>query len=60
MYSEAVVMTLAGRPQDALAALRSAIAKGYSPEEARNDPELKNLQGLPEFQKLVGRPPAGK
>ncbi len=60
IYNEAVVLSLAGRTSDALAALRTAIAKGYPRDEAKNDPELKNLQNLPEFQKLVGQPPAGK
>jgi len=60
MYNEVVVLALSGKKQEALQALRATIAKGYPAEEARNDPELKNLQSLPEFQKLVGRPPAGQ
>ena len=59
MYDEAVVMTLGGKRADALDALRNAFAKGYSVDEAKNDPELKDLQNLPEFQKMVSRP-AGK
>ncbi len=33
--------------------LREAFQKGYSPEEALNDPDLGKLQSLPEFSKLV-------
>jgi hypothetical protein len=47
------VSTLGGKTSDALAALKEAFAKGYSPEEAQNDPELVRLKGLPEFHKLV-------
>lgn len=53
LYSETQVFALAGKQSDALHSLRAAIEKGYSPEEARNDPELRSLQGLPEFAKLV-------
>jgi eukaryotic-like serine/threonine-protein kinase len=55
VYSEAVVEALAGRQQDALKALHEALEKGYSADQARNDPELKNLQGNPEFDKLLTR-----
>jgi hypothetical protein len=47
------VKTLAGKPDEALVALKEAFEKGYSPEEAQNDPELAKLKGLPEFGKLV-------
>jgi serine/threonine-protein kinase len=53
IYNEAQVMALASRPDAALKALREAFQKGYSPEEARNDPELKSLEGRPEFEKLL-------
>jgi eukaryotic-like serine/threonine-protein kinase len=53
VYSEAVVDALGGRHQDALKALREAFGKGYSTEQAKNDPELKDLQGTPEFNRLV-------
>jgi Flp pilus assembly protein TadD len=53
LYSETQVLALAGKQSDALHSLRAAIEKGYSPEEARNDPELRSLQGLPEFARLV-------
>jgi len=53
IYNEAAVQALANHPEEALKALREAFQKGYSPEEARNDPELKSLQGRPEFEKLL-------
>jgi eukaryotic-like serine/threonine-protein kinase len=53
IYDEAVVYTLTGRPAEALTSLREAFQKGYSLQEARNDPELANLQSRPEFAKLV-------
>jgi len=52
IYNEAEVQALANHPAEALKALRDAFQKGYSPEEARNDPELKGLEG-PEFDKLL-------
>jgi tetratricopeptide (TPR) repeat protein len=52
-YSEALVHALAGRTPDALRSLRQAFQSGYPAQEAVNDPELKNLQSLPEFDKLV-------
>ena len=53
IYDEAVVYTLTGRPAEALTSLREAFQKGYSLQEAKNDPELANLQSRPEFAKLV-------
>jgi tetratricopeptide (TPR) repeat protein len=53
MYSEVQVKTLVGKPEDALKPLRQALEKGYSPQEAWNDPELAKLQGLPQFSQLV-------
>ncbi len=52
-YSEAVVHALAGRNADALRVLREAFQNGYPAKEARSDPELKKLQSLPEFEKLM-------
>ena len=48
-----MVQNLAGHPQKALKALSEALQKGYSPQEARDDPELANLQRLPAFARLV-------
>jgi Flp pilus assembly protein TadD len=53
MYSETQVKTLIGRPEDALKSLRPALQKGYSAQEAWNDPELQKLQALPQFLQLV-------
>ncbi len=52
-YIEAVVHSLAGRKPDALRVLREAFSSGYPAKEARSDPELKDLQALPEFEKLM-------
>jgi adenylate cyclase len=53
VYGEAVVDTLGGRQQEALKALHEAFQKGYSTDQARNDPELNSLRGIPEFDKLL-------
>ncbi len=53
MYSEAVVKTLIGKPEEALKSLRMALEKGYAAQEAWNDPELQKLQALPQFSQLV-------
>jgi eukaryotic-like serine/threonine-protein kinase len=53
MYWEAVVKALAGKPEDALKPLKLALSKGYSAQEAWNDPELQKLQALPQFAQLV-------
>jgi tetratricopeptide (TPR) repeat protein len=53
MYSEVQVKALIGKPEDALKALRPALQKGYSAQEAWNDPELAKLQALPQFSQLV-------
>jgi len=53
IYNEAVIQALANHPDEAIKALREAFQKGYSPEEARNDPELKSLEGHPAFEELL-------
>ena len=53
IYNEAEVRALSSQPAEALKPLREAFQKGYSSEEARNDPELKRLEGLPEFANLL-------
>ncbi len=53
MYSEALVKALVGKPEDAVKALKLALEKGYSAQEAWNDPELQKLQALPQFAQLV-------
>jgi eukaryotic-like serine/threonine-protein kinase len=54
IYDQAQIYALSGKTKEALTALREAFQKGYSPEEALNDPELVSIKGLPEFTKLVG------
>ena len=53
LYYQAEVYSLAKRPKEALETLRQALKRGYSVEEARNDPELESLNTLPEFAKLL-------
>jgi Flp pilus assembly protein TadD len=53
MYSEALVRTMIGKPEEALKSLRLALEKGYPAQEAWNDPELQKLQALPQFSQLV-------
>ena len=55
MYSEALVRTLVGKPEDAIKPLRLALEKGYPAQEAWNDPELQKLQALPQFSQLVNQ-----
>jgi len=53
IYIEAVVQNLAGQRQEAFKPHGEALKQGYAPQEAKDDPELANLQGLPEFARLV-------
>jgi eukaryotic-like serine/threonine-protein kinase len=53
LYDQAEVFAITGRSAEALKALREALQKGYSLEQAKIDPELATLQSLSEFQKLV-------
>ncbi len=53
LYAQAQIYGLGGKPAEAMATLRDAFKKGYSPEEALNDSELSSLKGLPEFTKLI-------
>jgi tetratricopeptide (TPR) repeat protein len=53
IYTEGVVQAIAGHHQEALACLHEAFKKGLPPSDAENNPELKDLQGQPEFQRLV-------
>ncbi|MGA9641169.1 MAG: tetratricopeptide repeat protein [Terriglobales bacterium] len=53
LYSEVQVKALIGNREDALKSLRLALQKGYSAQEAWNDPELQKLQTLPQFTQLV-------
>jgi len=53
LYSEAQVKTLIGKPDEAMKSLKMALEKGYSAQEAWNDPELQKLRALPQFSQLV-------
>jgi tetratricopeptide (TPR) repeat protein/TolB-like protein len=53
LYSQAQIYALAQKQKEALTTLREAFQKGYSSEEALNDPELGALKSLPEFAKLI-------
>jgi eukaryotic-like serine/threonine-protein kinase len=53
IYRQGVVEAIAGRPEEALKTLREAFQKGYPPNDAQNDPELKDLRARPEFGNLV-------
>jgi len=55
IYSEALVKALVGKPEDAIKPLKLALEKGYSAQEAWNDPELQKLQALPQFSQLVNQ-----
>jgi eukaryotic-like serine/threonine-protein kinase len=53
IHTQGVVEAIAGRPEEALKTLREAFQKGYPPDDAENDPELKSLRSRPQFENLV-------
>lgn len=53
LYTQAVVDCLAGRKEASVSILSEALQKGYSLKEAENDPELADLQKLPQFDQLL-------
>ncbi|MGH9714654.1 MAG: protein kinase domain-containing protein [Candidatus Acidiferrales bacterium] len=53
IYDQATVENLAGKTAEALRTLHEAFSKGYPVKGAQGDPELANLQSLPEFQAMV-------
>jgi tetratricopeptide (TPR) repeat protein len=53
LYFQAMVDCMAGKKNEALEALHEALRKGYPKEEAQSDPELKDLQGLPQFAAMM-------
>jgi len=55
LYNQAVVDCLANRREESLSVLEQALQKGYSLEETKNDPELSELQKLPQFAQLVDK-----
>ena len=53
VYQAAVVHSLAGHFDDSLAALRQALALGYSRQLASEDEDLSGLRGRTDFQALI-------
>jgi len=58
LYFAAVAYEVAGRREDALAALGRALRAGYSLETVRRDPELVKLRADPRFYRLVLKSPS--
>lgn len=54
-YKRAVVDSLAGRRDEALKDLKRALELGINRREAREDPDLAAIRGLPEFAALVSQ-----
>ena len=55
-YNLACSLTLLGKPKEALQTLDHAISIGYDDLEwMSNDPDLKKLQPLPQFQQLLAQ-----
>lgn len=52
-YFQAVIECIAGNKSEAMKALDQALRQGYPAQEAQSDPELKNLQTLPEFAAMM-------
>jgi tetratricopeptide (TPR) repeat protein/TolB-like protein len=53
IHTQGVVEAIAGHAEEALKTLREAFQRGYPPDDAENDPELKDLRARPEFGNLV-------
>ena len=53
VYFQAVVECIAGQKSEALKDLQQALKQGYPAQEAQSDPELKDLQKLPEFTAMM-------
>jgi tetratricopeptide (TPR) repeat protein/predicted Ser/Thr protein kinase len=53
IYDEGVIQAIGGNSVEALKTMREAFQKGYPTADAENDPELKDLRALPEFEGLV-------
>jgi serine/threonine-protein kinase len=54
VYSNAVVLTLAGQTSKGLAVLEQALARGYSHAQARDDANLEPLRNHAGFHRLLG------
>jgi len=53
IHNQGVIEAIGGHTEEALKTLREAFQKGYPPDDAENDPELKDLRARPEFGDLV-------
>ena len=53
VYFQAVVECIAGQQSEALKDLQQALKQGYPAQEAQSDPELRDLQNLPEFAAMM-------
>lgn len=53
IYDDAEILTLSGKPAEALKALQEAFEKHYPAEFAAGDPELSTLQKDPRFTALI-------
>jgi tetratricopeptide (TPR) repeat protein/TolB-like protein len=53
IHDQGVIEAIAGHEDEALKTLREAFQKGYPPDDAENDPELKDLRARAEFGNLV-------
>jgi eukaryotic-like serine/threonine-protein kinase len=58
-YNEAIIQSLAEKPNLALQSLREALEKGFPALQAANDPQLSSLQNLDDFKKMLA-PYGGK
>jgi hypothetical protein len=57
LHRVGVVQALTGKPDDAVATLRQALARGYSVGFIRNDRDLDSLRSRPDFAALIDSPP---
>ena len=55
LFRAAVTYELAGRRDDALAALERALERGYGPIEIRMDPELANLRTDVRYHRMIAK-----
>jgi len=55
LFRAAVVHALAGRSDSAVAALRDAVAGGYSTSAIREEEDFVSLRERPDFRALVAR-----
>jgi len=55
LYTEAQIDAILGKKSEAIALLRTAFQRKYPANYAASDPDLKNLQNDPEFQKLLAQ-----